>query len=141
MVRGKVWDQEGECRGLRDWFVMHGWSDGTATATARCRPLRVLWLIWYAFFLVCIDACCTSCGTASPAPCAPRVGMLSLGPADYAWLAGRVHIRLFTSRNYALHVCHPGYCGARGKYDDPEVVQAVSETLIALTQFLNKQLK
>jgi hypothetical protein len=34
-----------------------------------------------------------------------------------------------------------GYCGARGKYDDPEVVKAVSETLTALTQFLDKQLK
>lgn len=34
-----------------------------------------------------------------------------------------------------------GYCGARGKYDDPEVVKAVSETLTALTQFLGKQLQ
>lgn len=34
-----------------------------------------------------------------------------------------------------------GYCGARGKFDDPEVVKAVSETLTTLTQFLDKQLK
>ena len=34
------------------------------------------------------------CGTASPAPCAPRLRILSRGPADYAWLAGRVHICL-----------------------------------------------
>lgn len=34
-----------------------------------------------------------------------------------------------------------GYCGARGKYDDPDVVKAVSETLATLTQFLDTQLK
>jgi hypothetical protein len=34
-----------------------------------------------------------------------------------------------------------GYCGARGKFDDPEVVKAVSETLTTLCQFLDKQLE
>lgn len=34
-----------------------------------------------------------------------------------------------------------GYCGARGKFDDPEVVKALSETLTTLAQFLDKQLK
>lgn len=34
-----------------------------------------------------------------------------------------------------------GYCGARGKFDDPEVAKAVGETISTLTDFLNKQLK
>ena len=43
----------------------------------------------------------------------------------------------------ALHsCCHAaGYCGARGKFDDPEVVKAVGKTLVTLTEFLGKQLK
>jgi hypothetical protein len=39
------------------------------------------------------------------------------------------------------HNTHAGYCGARGKFDDPEVVKAVGETLATLIAFLSKQLK
>jgi hypothetical protein len=36
---------------------------------------------------------------------------------------------------------HAGYCGARGKFDDPETSQAVGDTLRKLTEFLRKHVK
>jgi hypothetical protein len=33
-----------------------------------------------------------------------------------------------------------GFCGARGKFDDPEVVKAVGEVLVLLTDFYKANL-
>jgi hypothetical protein len=50
-------------------------------------------------------------------------------------------VRVSSTEPMPVAAAAAGYCGARGNFDDPDVVKAVSETLTTLFQFLHKQLK
>jgi hypothetical protein len=75
MIHGKreSLDQEGECRGLGDWFAMHGhvrWHC-THSATTRCQRACILGAVVCAVAAAGLHACCGVRGTTSSAPSAP----------------------------------------------------------------------